>query len=167
MSLFVLTVESVSGANVIGAFMTEKAAKTGAAEYVEKQEDVTYKKKLMKNDEEKRLMYVENSKEDNKRSLYMNVVAFELPNVGVKTKKKDPNMPKKGMSAFMFFSNENRNKIKEANPEMSFGEIGRKVGEAWKALSDKQRQVYVKKSVEDKKRYESDMQTYTETQTVV
>jgi hypothetical protein len=67
----------------------------------------------------------------------------------------------------MFFSNENRNKIKEANPEMSFGEIGRKVGEAWKALSDKQRQVYVKKSVEDKKRYESDMQTYTESQTVV
>lgn len=166
MSLFVLTVESVSGANVIGAFMTEKAAKAGAAEYVEKQEGVAYKKKLMKNDEEKRLMYVENSKEENK-SVYMNVVAFEMPNVGVKAKKRDPNLPKKNMSGFMFFSNENRNKIKEGNPDMTFGEIGRKVGEEWKALSDKQKQVYVKKSLEDKKRYESDMQTYTESQTVV
>jgi hypothetical protein len=69
------------------------------------------------------------------------------------------------MSAFMIFSNEQRNKIKTANPEASFGEIGRKVGEAWKALSDKQKQTYVKKSEEDKKRYESDMQTYTDAQT--
>ncbi|KAJ3301687.1 Non-histone chromosomal protein 6 [Kappamyces sp. JEL0829] len=35
--------------------------------------------------------------------------------------KKDPNAPKKGLSAFMIFSQENRNKIKEENPEATFG----------------------------------------------
>lgn len=170
MSLYVLTVESVSGSEVFGAYLTEKAAKAAAAEFVEKQEGLSFKKKLVKKDSEesKKLMYVEDSKEAEKKSVFMNTVAFELPvsSGGAKAKKvKDPNAPKKGMSAFMLFSNDQRNKIKTDNPELSFGEIGRKVGEAWKALSDKQKQVYVKKSEEDKKRYESEMETYTATAT--
>jgi hypothetical protein len=170
MSLYVLTVESVSGSEVFGAYLTEKAAKAAAAEFVEKQEGLSFKKKLVKKDSEesKKLMYVEDSKEAEKKSVFMNTVAFELPvsSGGAKAKKvKDPNAPKKGMSAFMLFSNDQRNKIKADNPELSFGEIGRKVGEAWKALSDKQKQVYVKKSEEDKKRYESEMETYTATAT--
>jgi hypothetical protein len=170
MSLYVLTVESVSGSEVFGAYLTEKAAKAAAAEFVEKQEGLSFKKKLVKKDSEesKKLMYVEDSKEAEKKSVFMNTVAFELPvsSGGAKAKKvKDPNAPKKGMSAFMLFSNDQRNKIKTDNPELSFGEIGRKVGEAWKALSDKQKQVYVKKSEDDKKRYESEMETYTATAT--
>jgi len=163
----VLTVESVSGSQVVGAYLTEKAAKTAAAEFVEKQEGLSFKKKLVKKDS-KKLMYVEDSKDAEKKSVFMNTVAFELPvsSGGAKAKKvKDPNAPKKGMSAFMLFSNDQRNKIKADNPELSFGEIGRKVGEAWKALTDKQKQVYVKKSEEDKKRYESEMETYTATAT--
>lgn len=170
MSLFVLTVESVSGSQVVGAYLSEKAAKAAAAEFVEKQEGLSFKKKLVKKDSEesKKLMYVEDSKEAEKKSVFMNTVAFEMPvsSGGAKAKKvKDPNAPKKGMSAFMLFSNDQRNKIKAENPDLSFGEIGRKVGEAWKALTDKQKQVYVKKSDEDKKRYESEMETYTATAT--
>lgn len=172
MSLYVLTVESVSGSEVFGAYLTEKAAKTAAAEFVEKQEGLSFKKKLVKKDseEQKKLLYVEDSKEAEKKSVFMSTVAFELPVSagGAKAKKvKDPNAPKKGMSAFMMFSNEQRNKIKTDNPEASFGEIGRKVGEAWKALNDKQKQTYVKKAEQDKKRYESELQTYTEGQTTV
>jgi hypothetical protein len=37
--------------------------------------------------------------------------------------KKDPNAPKRGYSSFMFFSNEVRAKVKEDNPEFSFGDI--------------------------------------------
>jgi hypothetical protein len=170
MSLYVLTVESSVGCEVVGAYLNEKAAKAAAAEFVEKQEGLSFKKKLVKKDSEesKKLLFLEDSKEAEKKSLFMSSVAFELPvsSGGAKAKKvKDPNAPKKGMSAFMIFSNEQRNKIKAANPEASFGEIGRKVGEAWKALSDKQKQVYVKKSEEDKKRYESEFQTYTDAQT--
>lgn len=35
--------------------------------------------------------------------------------------KKDPNAPKRGLSAYMFFSQENRAQVKEENPEATFG----------------------------------------------
>ena len=38
-------------------------------------------------------------------------------------KKKDPNAPKRGKSSFMFFSTEWRSKIKEENPDATFGEL--------------------------------------------
>jgi hypothetical protein len=171
MSLYVLTVESVSGSQVLGAYLTEKAAKAASADYVENQEGLSFKKKLVKkdSDEQKKLMYVEDSKDAEKKSVFMSTVAFELPASSGKAKKskRDPNEPKRGMSAFMMFSNEHRNTIKTDNPEATFGEIGRKVGEAWKALNDKQKAVYTKKAEEDKHRYESEFQTYTEGQTTV
>lgn len=170
MSLYVLTVESASGSQVVGAYLSEKAIKIAAADYVEKQEGLSFKKKLVKkdSDESKKLMYLEDSKDAERKSIFMNTVAFELPVSNSKSKKsKDPNAPKKGMSAFMIFSNDHRNKVRDANPSLSFGEIGRKVGEAWKALSDKDKQVYVKKAEDDKKRYESELQTYTEANTEV
>lgn len=37
--------------------------------------------------------------------------------------KKDPNAPKRGLSAYMFFSQENRTQIKEDNPDATFGKI--------------------------------------------
>ena len=37
--------------------------------------------------------------------------------------KKDPNAPKRPMTAFMLFSNATRAKMKEENPGISFGEV--------------------------------------------
>lgn len=176
--LFVLTVESSTGCEVLGVFFNEKSAKTAANEYTSSS-GLSFKKKLAKKtpeqteqteqtvqtehvSESKRLLFLENSKDDSKKSVYLNFVQSELPAslTSGKSKKKDPNAPKKGMSAFMIFSNENRNKIKTQNPEVTFAEIGRKLGAAWKALTDKQKQVYTKKSLEDKKRYELEMEKY-------
>lgn len=33
----------------------------------------------------------------------------------------DPNAPKRGLSAYMFFANDNREKVREENPGISFG----------------------------------------------
>lgn len=38
-------------------------------------------------------------------------------------KKKDPNAPKKALSAFMFFSNANRERVKTTNPGVAFGQV--------------------------------------------
>jgi hypothetical protein len=38
-------------------------------------------------------------------------------------KKKDPNAPKKAMSAFMYFSNDSRERVKAANPGIAFGQV--------------------------------------------
>jgi HMG (high mobility group) box len=44
-------------------------------------------------------------------------------------KKKDPNAPKKPMNSFTYFSAEMRQKIKEDQPNISFGEMGKKIGD--------------------------------------
>ncbi|TKA76653.1 Non-histone chromosomal protein 6 [Cryomyces minteri] len=76
-------------------------------------------------------------------------------------KKKDPNMPKRGLSAYMFFANEQRDKVRDDNPGIKFGEVGKVLGERWKALSEKQRVPYETKAAADKKRYEEEKAAYT------
>ncbi|KAH7139402.1 nucleosome binding protein [Dendryphion nanum] len=75
-------------------------------------------------------------------------------------KKKDPNAPKRGLSAYMFFANDQRDKVREDNPGIKFGEVGKLLGEKWKALSEKQRTPYEAKAAADKKRYEEEKAAY-------
>ena len=42
----------------------------------------------------------------------------------------------------MLFSKEHRPKIKEDNPDITFGQIGKKLGEMWRALDEKEKQAY-------------------------
>jgi fatty-acid desaturase len=42
----------------------------------------------------------------------------------------------------MLFAKENRPKIKEDNPDMTFGQIGKELGEMWRAPSDKEKQEF-------------------------
>ncbi|KAK2037133.1 HMG box protein [Colletotrichum somersetense] len=72
----------------------------------------------------------------------------------------DPNAPKRGLSAYMFFANEQRENVREENPGISFGQVGKILGERWKALNDKQRAPYEAKAATDKKRYEDEKQAY-------
>ncbi|CAF9929348.1 MAG: Non-histone chromosomal protein 6 [Heterodermia speciosa] len=75
-------------------------------------------------------------------------------------KKKDPNAPKRGLSAYMFFANEQRENVREENPGISFGQVGKVLGERWKALNPKQREPYEAKAKTDKERYESEKASY-------
>ncbi|KAF2202358.1 hypothetical protein GQ43DRAFT_430817 [Delitschia confertaspora ATCC 74209] len=75
-------------------------------------------------------------------------------------KKKDPNAPKRGLSAYMFFANEQREKVREENPGIKFGEVGKMLGVKWKALNEKQRAPYDAKAAADKKRYEEEKAAY-------
>ncbi|KAI1617191.1 non-histone chromosomal protein 6 [Exophiala viscosa] len=75
-------------------------------------------------------------------------------------KKKDPNAPKRGLSAYMFFANDQRDTVREENPGISFGQVGKVLGDKWKALSEKQREPYEKKAATDKKRYEDEKAKY-------
>ena len=74
--------------------------------------------------------------------------------------KKDPNAPKRGLSAFMFFSNDNREKIKKENPGCSFGEVGKYLGEAWSKADAKTKKKYEEQAAKDKARYEKEMAKY-------
>lgn len=52
-------------------------------------------------------------------------------------KEKKPSAP----SAYIIFCKEERNGIVATNPEASFGEIGKLLGEKWKSLSDTEKAV--------------------------
>ncbi|KAI9887330.1 MAG: Non-histone chromosomal protein 6 [Watsoniomyces obsoletus] len=75
-------------------------------------------------------------------------------------RKKDPNAPKRGLSAYMFFANEQRENVRDENPGITFGQVGKVLGERWKALNEKQRQPYEAKAAADKKRYEDEKAQY-------
>ena len=88
-------------------------------------------------------------------------------------------MPKRGLSAYMFFANEQRDKVREDNPGIKFGtlfspctcvrlmlthpsgEVGKQLGEKWKQLNEKQKAPYEAKAAADKKRYEEEKAAYT------
>ena len=66
-------------------------------------------------------------------------------------------MPKKPRSSYIFFCDEQRDKIKATNPDKSMPELARLQGELWKALSDAERQVYIDRATDDRIRYEHEM----------
>ena len=79
---------------------------------------------------------------------------------GRKKAKKDPNAPKRNMSAFFLYSCAVRPSVKENNPSASFGDIARLISAQFKGLSDKDRRQWDKKAAEDKERYKRQMAEY-------
>lgn len=79
---------------------------------------------------------------------------------GRRKRTKDENAPKRALSAYMFFANSNRDQVREDNPGISFGEVGRILGQKWKELSDADKAPYEAKAAVDKKRYEDEKAAY-------
>ncbi|KAJ3222178.1 Ribonucleoside-diphosphate reductase large subunit, partial [Chytriomyces hyalinus] len=75
--------------------------------------------------------------------------------------KKDPNAPKKALSAYLLFANENRARIREENPDASFGQIGKLLGAEWKEASEATKQKFSALQEKDKARYAKAMSSYT------
>ena len=82
------------------------------------------------------------------------------------TKEKDPNAPKRGKSAYLYFCNMNRDAARKAlGPDAKATDVTSQLGSMWNALkSDKKRSAelskYEKMAAEDKERYEKDRAEY-------
>ncbi|XP_067944798.1 high mobility group protein B2-like isoform X3 [Watersipora subatra] len=72
--------------------------------------------------------------------------------------KKDPNAPKRALSAFFFFCGEFRGQVKEKNPDFTVGDIAKELGKRWEKVTDKSK--YEKMAADDKVRYEKAMLAY-------
>lgn len=81
--------------------------------------------------------------------------------VGANGKKmrRDPNMPKKPLSAYIYFSQETREQIKRENPKMPVSQIMKEVSNKWSEMSKEEREPYEKAAREDKERYKRDSET--------
>lgn len=101
---------------------------------------------------------LKNYSKDNKATL--------CEKLGVKApKRKDKDAPKKARTAFILFSQDNREKVttdykKKTGEDMKFGQVAKELGARWKTANPKVVEEYKKKSEADKKRYEKAMQAY-------
>jgi hypothetical protein len=75
--------------------------------------------------------------------------------------KKDQNKPKRGLTAFMYYSQERRKELKKSEPNISFGGVAKKIGGEWKKLNDSKKSKFEKMAVKDKERYLKQMESYT------
>ena len=75
---------------------------------------------------------------------------------------KDPNKPKRPLSAFFFFSKVKRAEVIAENPEMSrqIGEMAKLCGAAWKTMNAAAKAPYVSMASQDGQRYKDQMATY-------
>jgi tRNA U34 5-carboxymethylaminomethyl modifying enzyme MnmG/GidA len=76
---------------------------------------------------------------------------------GKKKAKKDPNAPKGAKGAYMYFSQEYREQLKQDNPDMTFGEIGKALGEKWKVISADEKAKFEEMAKKDKERFKREM----------
>lgn len=75
-------------------------------------------------------------------------------------KEKDPNAPKRPLSAYFIFSNEIRPTVKKQNPDAKITDMSKIIGDMWKGMDDGKKAKYQKKADTDKERYEKEMAAY-------
>ncbi|KAL9229978.1 hypothetical protein vseg_005382 [Gypsophila vaccaria] len=77
------------------------------------------------------------------------------------TKVKDPNMPKRPLSAYFLFLEDFRKTYKEEHPDSKgIKELAKDAGAKWKAMTDEERKPYVDKAAELKAGHEKAMEEY-------
>lgn len=64
--------------------------------------------------------------------------------------------PKRGKSAYIFFSQEERLKVMKEQPSLSITEASKVIGARWKELTDADKQPYQEMAAKDKARYEAE-----------
>lgn len=78
-------------------------------------------------------------------------------------KVKDPNAPKKNLSAYFHFAADKRPEIKEENPGIVITEQAKKIGILWKALEKEDKEPYEKLAEKDRERYAKELAAYNKT----
>ncbi|XP_053211918.1 high mobility group protein DSP1-like [Panonychus citri] len=73
---------------------------------------------------------------------------------------KDPHAPKRALSAFFWFCNDERAKVKETMPDSSIGEVAKELGKRWGVISEKEKSKYGALAAKDKARYEKESNAY-------
>ncbi|KAL1129865.1 hypothetical protein AAG570_012809 [Ranatra chinensis] len=67
---------------------------------------------------------------------------------------KDPNAPKRSLSAFFWFCSDERGKVKEANPEYTVRDIAKELGRRWSDADPSIKSKYEEIADKDKARYD-------------
>lgn len=75
-------------------------------------------------------------------------------------KRKDPNLPKRPLSSFIFFCNEYRGKVRTEKPDLKMGGVMKELGKIWAELDDKKKETFIKLAETAKGQYEEQLEQY-------
>lgn len=84
----------------------------------------------------------------------------DRPKVSLPRKPKDPNAPKKPLTAYLLFSGSVRAQCREENPELKMTQIAGVIGNKWKALSEEEQKKWSDLSAKQKEEYKSVIADY-------
>mmetsp|Transcript_19900 Transcript_19900/g.41881 ORF Transcript_19900/g.41881 Transcript_19900/m.41881 type:complete len:368 (-) Transcript_19900:188-1291(-) len=76
-------------------------------------------------------------------------------------KTRDPNAPKKNMSAYLMYQNTMRESFRTENPGMTFGQLSKFTSAMYKSLTPEEKGRWEEAALQDKARYETEMANYT------
>lgn len=118
--------------------------------------------KVMSDKEKKRFIDMA----DRDKTRFESEMKHYVPPPGGKTKggrrKKDPNAPKRALSAFFWFCNDERPAIREANPGCTVGDVAKELGRKWADVDEADKKRYGAMAEKDKERYAKEMAVYKE-----
>ncbi|XP_044580604.1 high mobility group protein DSP1 isoform X1 [Cotesia glomerata] len=120
--------------------------------------------KIMSDKEKKR--FQEMAEKDKKRydAEMQNYTPPKGENIKGRGKKrkhlKDPNAPKRSLSAFFWFCHDERGNVKMRNPEYGVGDIAKELGKKWSDADPETKSKYEAMAEKDKARYEREMTAY-------
>merc|ERR1719319_1399848 len=80
-------------------------------------------------------------------------------------KKRDPNAPKQPQNAYLLFSAEERNKIKEDTPNISPTDLAKEMGRRWVVLDPTVKETFKALAEEARQKYLKDMESYKNVET--
>merc|ERR1712198_493918 len=75
-------------------------------------------------------------------------------------KKKDPNAPKRPMSAYFLFMNATRPTVRKENPDASSGEVAKILGKMWGEIEPADKAKFDKDAAAAKKKWEAEKAAY-------
>lgn len=73
---------------------------------------------------------------------------------------KDPNAPRRPTTAYLLFCQQNRDKLRAANPGMAFLDVTKELGQQWTQLDEEERQRFTLEAEKDRERYVKEFQEY-------
>jgi len=74
-----------------------------------------------------------------------------------------PNAPKGALGSYFIFMGGERPQLMKDHPDWKIGDIGKKLGEMWKEISEDKKAECQRKADQDKARYETEMEAYKKT----
>ena len=73
---------------------------------------------------------------------------------------RDPNAPKRNMSAYLLYQNAMREQIKALNPAMTFGQLAKYTSAMYAELPPLEKETWVARAEADKARYLNELASY-------